>query len=554
MTVGNRSVRWGTLDALLATKVRQHGDAPFAEIDGTSLSLRDIEERSRSVGLNLLRLGVKKGDRVASFMFNAPEQLLVMFAAIRMGAVWTPVNAGLVGNDLGYTLEDCGANVLVVDAENYAKLDVLAAEQRRRLRTYVVGADPQGDDRPFADLVEATHGDALPVTAPEDPAIILYTGGTTGLPKGVVLPQLSFILAGIRYGETFAVKPGERHFTTLPLFHAAAQQFAVMGPLVNDMTTVIDRRFSAGNYWSRVRATRANVIDPIGSMLGLLNLQPPSPDDRRHAVRVGVGIFGQVPAAVPQEFSARFGVPLVAIYGLTEAGGAMITSDRLPDQTWGSTGKPHGWAELRLADENDLPVAPGSVGQILLRPTFPHMFMLGYHNNPAKTLQSFRNLWLHTGDLGRLDEAGNLYFVGRQAHWIRRGGENVSAFEIEQILSGMPTIAEVAVVGVPSEIGEDDIKAFIIAADNATVDPVAVVEWCRARMAPFKVPRYVEFVADFPRSVTKREIERAVLKKMSHDGAWDREKAMGRLSSQAGGARRSASAAAASPSSRSSDR
>jgi crotonobetaine/carnitine-CoA ligase len=547
MTVGNRSVRWGTLDALLTDKLRQRGDVPFAEVDGVSLTLRDIAERSRLLGLNLLRLGVKKGDRVASFMFNAPEQLILMFAAIRVGAVWTPVNAGLVGKDLEYTLADCAPEVLVVDAENYPKLDAIAVQQRRRLRTYVVGVDPRSGDRPFADLVAASTAESLPDTTPEQPAIILYTGGTTGLPKGVVLTQFSLILAGVRYGETFAVKAGERHFTTLPLFHAAAQQFGVMGPLVNDMTTVIDRRFSAGNYWNRVRSTGANVIDPIGSMLGVLNLQPPSPDDRAHAVRVGIGIFGQVPPAVPQAFSARFGIPLVSIYGLTEAGGAMITSDRLPDQVPGSNGKTHGWAELRIADGNDLPVATGTVGQILLRPTLPHMFMLGYHNNPEKTLQSFRNLWLQTGDLGRLDEAGNLYFVGRQAHWIRRGGENVSAFEIEQILSGMPMIAEVVVVGVPSEIGEDDIKAFIITADNATVDPVAVVEWCRARMAPFKVPRYVEFVADFPRSVTKREIERAILKKMPNAGAWDREKAMGRLSSQSGGAHRAIAAVSPPP-------
>ena len=542
MDVGSHSIRWTTLDALLTEKVRERGDAPFAEIDGVLLSLRDIEERSRCVGLNLLELGVCKGDRVASFMFNAPEQLIVMFASIRIGAVWTPVNAGLVGNDLNYTLTDCGAKVLVVDADGYAKLDSMAEEQRRRLRIYVVGTKPLGgDDRPFTDLLAAPHARALPETAPQDPAVILYTGGTTGLPKGVILPQLSFILAGIRYGESFAVIPGERHFTTLPLFHAAAQQFGVMGPLVNDMTTVIDRRFSAGEYWNRVRSTKANVIDPIGSMVGLLNLQPPSPDDRNHAVRVAIGITGQVPASVPLEFIKRFGVPLVSIYGLTEAGGAMITSDRLPTQTPGpgSTGKTHGWAELRIANQDDLPVATGNVGQILLRPTFPHMFMLGYHNNPAKTLESFRNLWLHTGDLGRIDEGGNLHFVGRQAHWIRRGGENVSSFEIEGILSGMPGIAEVAVIGVSSEIGEDDIKAFIVTDGAATVDPVEVIEWCRARMAPFKVPRYIEFVDSFPRSVTKREIERAVLKKMSNSGAWDRHAAMGRLSSQAAASRQS---------------
>jgi len=532
LQIGNRTIPWATLDELLVAKARERGDDPFAEVDGVAMTVRELEERSRHVGANLRRLGVSRGDRVATLMFNSVEQLIMMFASVRIGAVWTPVNAGLVGDDLQYTLEDSGALVLVVDAESYPKLRALSPALRARLRAHVVGqCEREAGDREFARLLAASP-EQMPETAPEDPAVILYTGGTTGLPKGVVLSQLSFILAGIRYGEVFAVTPGERHFTTLPLFHAGAQQFGVMGPLVNDMTTVIERRFSASEYWNRVRATRANVIDPIGSMLGLLNLQPPSPSDREHSVRVGIGIFGQVSAHIPKGFSERFGVPLVAIYGLTEAGGAMITSDRLPNQAIGSTGKTYGWADLRIADDHDLPVATGEVGQILLRPTYPHMFMLGYHNNPGKTLQSFRNLWLHTGDLGRVDPDGNLYFVGRQAHWIRRGGENVSAFEIEEIIARMANIAEVVVISVPSEIGEDDIKAFIIAGSGAIIDPVDVIEWCRTRMAAFKVPRYIQFVDELPRSVTKREIERAVLKKMPNDTAWDRDQAMGRLSSQ----------------------
>lgn len=527
--------RWPTVDALLVEKAETRGSAPFAEVDGVTLSLRDLEHESRRVAAGLADAGVRKGDRVATLMFNSHEQLVSMFACLRSGAVWTPVNAGLVGDDLGYTLSDSGARVLIVDEENYPKLAAIAADVRRGLVVYATGRGSlAGRDRRWEDLRADAVDRPLPETAPGDPAIILYTGGTTGLPKGVVLPQLSFVLAGVRYGEVFATRPGERHYTTLPLFHAAAQQFAVMGPLVNDMTTVIDRRFSATDYWGRVRATGANLVDPIGSMLGVLNLQPASPRDRDHSVRVGVGIFAQVPLDVARAFITRFGFPLVAIYGLTEAGGAMITSDRLPDQTFGSTGRTHGWAELRIADELDLPVPAGEVGHILLRPTYPHMFMTGYHNNPTKTLETFRNLWLHTGDLGRLDARGNLHFVGRQAHWIRRGGENVSAFEIEEIIGRMPGVAEVAVVAVPSEVGEDDIKAFVIAGDGASRDPVAIVEWCRARMAPFKIPRYLEFVDDFPRSITKREVERAVLKKRSNDRAWDRERAMGRLTSQSG--------------------
>jgi crotonobetaine/carnitine-CoA ligase len=328
------------------------------------------------------------------------------------------------------------------------------------------------------------------------------------------------------------VRPGERHFTTNPLFHALAIQVAIMGPLVNDMTSVIDRRFSVRSFWQRVRETGANVIDPIGTVITMLCQQPPGADDTAHRVRVGVGIVNQIPAEVPPLFKERFGIPLVDVYGITEAGGAMLTTNRLDSYAPGANGKPHGWVDIRIVDDDDLPVDTGVIGQILLRPLFPHLGMIGYHNAQAKTLESLRDLWLHTGDLGRLDAEGNLFFVGRKAHWLRRRGENISAYEIEAILGKHPAIGEIVVVGVPAEVGEDDIKAFIIPAEGTVADPMEIVEWCNGRIAPFKVPRFFEFVDDFPRSVTKREIERSVLKKMSNDKAWDRERAMGRLSGQ----------------------
>jgi crotonobetaine/carnitine-CoA ligase len=161
------------------------------------------------------------------------------------------------------------------------------------------------------------------------------------------------------------------------------------------------------------------------------------------------------------------------------------------------------------------------------------MFMREYLNNPVRTLETFRDLWLHTGDLGRMDEDGYLTFTGRRAHWIRRRGENVSAYEVEGVLSGHPAVAEIVVIGLPSPLGEDDIKAFIIANPQVEFDPIAFTHWAAERLAPFKVPRFIEVVPDFPRSVTKREVERATLKNLSNDKAWDREAVMGQLSSQA---------------------
>lgn len=344
---------------------------------------------------------------------------------------------------------------------------------------YTTGASERFGARPFAELIAPTQSAReLPVTRPQDPGAILYTGGTTGLPKGVVLPQFSFILAGVRYARSFDVRPGERHFSTMPLFHAGALQWGIMGPLVNDMTTVIERRFSAQAYLSRVRQTRANVIDAFGVVMTILCAQPESPADRDHCVRLSVGAVAGIPPDIPAAFTRRFGIPLVLLYGLTEGGGAMLTTNR--DRLTDSNGRPHGWVEILIADEHGFPVEAGTTGDVLLRLKYPNMFMTQYFNDPVKTLQSYRDCWLHTGDLGKVDEHGNFWFVGRKAHWIRRRGESISAVEVETILAKCPGVHDAAVVSVPSELGEDEVKAFVVRAEGAALEAAGLIEWCGA--------------------------------------------------------------------------
>ena len=296
------------------------------------------------------------------------------------------------------------------------------------------------------------------------------------------------------------------------------------------MTATIDRRFSASGYWQRVRECGATVIDPIGTMMTALVQQPAAAGDRGHRVRVTTGVNGQIPPTVPVEFTRRFGVTIVDIYGNTECGAAMATSNIA--QVPGSVGHPNGWSEIAILDEHDNLLPADQIGKIALRPTVPFSFMLGYHKNPAKTAETWRNLWVHTGDLGRIDAGGNLYFVGREAHWIRRRGENISAHEIESIISQHPGVRECIVIGVPSPLGEEDVKAWLIPSDERPTEE-QLARWCIGRMAPFKVPRYFEFTESFPRSATKQEVERPKLKLRGNEGAWDRDVHLGRLSGQA---------------------
>ena len=519
---GGRIAEWATVNELLAARARQHGDAERIEIDGRAISFRACEERAATIAANLHKLGVGRGDRVSSFMLNSIEQLLVWFATNRIGAVWVPLNAGLVGEDLQHTLADARPRLIVVDEELAPRLENLPAAQG--LPVYVAGKPAGNGGRAFAELL----ADAAPVPAadlgPGDPSVIIYTGGTTGLPKGVVLPHFALIAAGYRYMDAFGVTPSDRQFSVLTMYHGGGLGFGLMGPMVADIPTFVAKRFSASTFWTRVRETGATLVDLIGTMLTALMEQPESPLDREHGVRISLGGIAQLPAHIPDAFSARFGVPLLRIYALTEAGAILTFSNRVEGSPSPlANGAAWGWAEARIVDEHDVPLPAGKVGQITLRPLVPHIFMSGYYNNPAHSIAVFANQWLHTGDLGFLDEHGFLNFTGREAHWMRRRGENISAYEIETILSQYPGLREVIAVGVPSEKGEEDVKLFMIKTDGVDIDPADIARWCEGRMAAFKIPRFYEFVDDFPRSTTKREPERQKLKARPNESVWDRE-------------------------------
>lgn len=517
-------VEWETLPALVAARAAQHGDLPRLTVAGRAMSYRELDDESSLVAANLHRLGVRRGDRIACFLRNAPEHLVSWVAAGKLGAIWVPLNAGLVGEDLVHTLANAVPAVLVVD-EELADRVAAVKEKLPPMRIFQTG---ERKDRPaFAELLEP--GAALPMVEVSggDPAVIIYTGGTTGLPKGALLPHFAWIAAGMRYVEAFETRPDDVHYSILTLFHVGGLMLGVVGPMVADIPTVIDRRFSGSNFWARARETGATIVDLIGTMITVLVEQPEGPGDRDHRVRVSLGVTGQIPPTVADRFVERFGVGFVSVYSLTETGGVLIVNNRMDSPKPRANGLPHGWAEVAILDEGDQPMPPGAIGQIALRPRYPHIFMSGYFNAPERTLECLSNQWLHTGDLGYLDEDGFLFFTGRQAHWLRRRGENISAYEVESVLSHCPGVREVVVVGAPSEKGEEDVKAFVIREAGSDVAPATIAAWCEGRMAAFKIPRFIAFVDEFPRSVTKREIERHKLRELPNDRVWDRERQAG---------------------------
>lgn len=511
---------------LIEEKTAANADDLFLVEDetGRRLTYEEVGERADTVAAALAERGIEKGDRVATLMPNSIDHVLVWFACMKIGAVWASLNTDLEEADLRQPIRDIEAKALVVDETCLGQYESVRDDVDIGIE-YVRGTTLDGAQSMSA-LFEV-EGSPPPVDVyPDDPGQILFTGGTTGTPKPILLPQFASIAAAYRYREAFEAKPEDRHMTVLQLFHVGGQQFGVLGPMLSDMSTVIIRRFSASRFFNQVNDHEATIVDPLGGIWGaLLRTYDGTVEN---TARIAVG---SMDPEFARPITERFGMVVVEPYALSECGGILLTYNRLDEADYRTiekgTGKPAGyvhecdWAVFEILDDEGEPVDPGAVGEICLRPTIPNSFMDQYFGHHEATVDAWDGLWLHTGDLGRIDEDGMFYFVGRKAHYLRKMGENISAQEIETVLEGHDTVKEAIIVGVPSDIGEEEIKAYIIA--DGDVDPMTLVEFCEGRIADFKLPRYVEFVEDFPRSDTKNNVQRHDLRERGIGDAWDRD-------------------------------
>jgi crotonobetaine/carnitine-CoA ligase len=517
-----------TLRDLVVKRAAKYGDKPLLICRDEVLTYAEADRLSNRVANSLIAEGIGKGDVVATLMYNSLSQALIWFACAKIGAIYAALNVSLAKDDLAYSLNDTGALMLVVD-EELAPAYIASIPGLDLDPKVLVHGDPAAIPNPgiraYDVLLEGDESLPDAEVSGTDPACIVYTGGSTSMPKGVLVNHLYYIGAAVRYAEIADVTEDDVHFANSHFFHIGGQQFAITGPLYNGMTGVMTKWFSASNYWNIARKYGATVVDPIGTMMAALLRQPESELDLQHKVRVGIGVAsGQVRGELHRTFETRFGAPMLEVYAMTEVG-VLICSERVGDRREGSSGKPHGWCEIMVVDADDNPLPANTTGHLLLRPSVINTYMMEYINKPAETLAAWKNLWYHSGDLGYIDDDGYVFFVGREAHWIRRRGENVSAFEVEKALNSHPAIQDCAVVGVPSDLAEEDIKVYVQLNEGAVQpEPMEIVGWCKERIAYFKVPRFVEFVDAFPRTMTKNEIARHELRDRGIGDAWDATK------------------------------
>jgi crotonobetaine/carnitine-CoA ligase len=534
-----RSGEQHTIPGALLARLESDPDGEYLDVDGTKLTAASVWADANRVANTVRALGIGRHERVATLVENSPEMVLAWWGTVVGGQVSVPINTAYKGDYLRHQLRDSGARVLFVESGLLARATDVVGDVAQ-LEHLVVIDDPDAVDA--VDVPDTVAGatvhrwsdvmrSAADVTSvdirPSDVGTFVYTGGTTGPSKGCVLSHNYHYELAAQIGHCWGRTAEDVCWTPLPLFHFNALTTAVLGALVFGGRSAIYRRFSVSRFWPEMNRTGATMTSTLGTMAYLLAHdvdRPEMPNSGAPEANTSLKLIGAAPLPVEVDnlIRSRFGVDTFSgAYGVTEAS---LVSWQPP----GVRNKPNAagvinteYFDVRIFDDDDNELPRGTDGEIVIRPLRPHVMFEGYWGRPEATVETSRNWWYHTGDIGRIDDEDYLFFVDRKADYLRRRGENISSFEVERILMGHGALADVVVHAVPSQLTEDDLKITAIVAEGRSVTEADLFRWCIDQLPYFALPRYIEFRSELPRSPVGRVLKRDLRTEGVTAATWD---------------------------------
>lgn len=503
MTISTTTQRELAIGDWLSESAGLHPEATI-QIEERTTTVAELDGKASEVASGLHRLGLATGDKVCLVMAASIESLHLWFGAARGGFVEVPLNPQSGAELLRYCIEQSDAPVVVCDSEHEALVRecIQGLEAIRHL--IVVGGAPSGQS---AEILALTYEQFVAgplqefdAVDPRSTAVILYTSGTTGPPKGVMLSHRANINLAKHTTQLLEYTEDDRLYSVFPLYHSNARYCSVMAAIEVGADLLMHRKFSASKFWDICREHNITAFNYQGAMMSILHKQPPKENDADNPVRLGFG--APCPPEIFEAFESRFDISLTEIFGSTEVS---IVTDMPPwDRKIGTAGNESTNYEVAVIDEFGHPVSVGTVGEIVVRPKKAGWMFDGYHKMPEATAASWRNLWFHTGDRGYLDDEGFLTFVDRLKDTIRRKGENISSWEIERVISQHPSVSQVAAYGVPSELSEEEVMIAVVPKPGQPFQQADVLTHCEGKLTTFAMPRYIRVVDALPMTPSQR--------------------------------------------------
>jgi crotonobetaine/carnitine-CoA ligase len=505
------------------------GDKVALEICDERRTYHQLDQHSDRVGAGFAGLGLMPGEHVSLMMANSIENVESWFGLSKAGLVEVPIHTASRGTALEYIVHHADSRAIVIDEEFVPHLATIAG-RLPNLQHVIINGNPSS---PTSDVVSlpsrlTTHdlrsviSDGAPPRLDQsrrDTCVILHSSGTTGPPKGVVLSHEAVLHLTRHLVWLMDYTADDRLYTTFPLFHNNAKYTSVCAAMECGGSLVMERKFSASGFWDTCRTKGITAFNYMGALLMMMHKQPEQPDDADNPVRIAFG--APCPVEIWEPFEERFGVKLVEVYGMTEA--PMACENRLDDRRIGSAGKESMTYEVMIGDENDDPVPVNEPGEILVRPKESWSLFTEYYHQPQATVEAWRNLWFHTGDRGRMDEDGFVFFIDRTKDCIRRRGENISSWEIESCINTHPEVLESAAYGVSSDLSESDVMVVVVLRPDSDLDGRALLDFCHGKIAHFAIPRYVRFMDELPKNHAERVQKFHLRDEGITTDTWDRD-------------------------------